>query len=378
VSALQRVVRLSPSRSVAWLNLADAARLALLSASDDNNKASYWTTATTAYNRYAKLTSKIAPDSVELARFNLPAQRSSAADVCDYIAHAFNAGNGGTISSSRGIVERDGKALEIRVADEPGSCTTQAIRASDDDGKDPLRIAPELQAEEPGERWNFRDLRIVPFNGKSYVLAVVDGEPFRVVAPYRGRICTFKRTYKPRLAEDSAPALCHSFLSRTSVRKIQWSAEHASAVAPALVDDPNVRPSEGYFDATAVADLAGNGRPLNVGHYHVEGGGCGCYSSGVALLDGNTMDDSVANKSLLKLQQLWKANWADGDKWARCLESDVDLVRIDGRAYAEQYSGRYVLEGHPASRSLLELNNGAFERVCRIEQVPTFTAVRSQ
>lgn len=371
VSVLEQVVLLDPQRSVAWLNLGDAARQALLGANDDDIKALYWSKANAAYQRYKVLTGKLPADRLTLTRFDLPAVRSSASDVCDYVAEAFSTDNGDAISATEGDFLRNGNKVSFAVRYNMGSCATKSIKVKGEEDQEP----PELQMDGSDGGTAFDDVRVIPFRGTAYALSVIDGGPYEVVSPYHGHVCSFRRTFKPHLAENASPALCQAFLGGSEITKLPWSTEHASAIPRALVDDPGIVPNEAGFDGTAVVDLAGDGQPLQVGHFDlVWTGGCTCSEGGVALLTGNSMDNSQSNKGLLDLQHIYRTTWGKG--WAMCAGSDSELVRIDGREYVQQHSGRFALEGHPASRALLELKNGAFQRVCRVEQIPIYVADR--
>jgi hypothetical protein len=155
------------------------------------------------------------------------------------------------------------------------------------------------------------------------------------------------------------------------VKKLPWSSENVSTIPKAMVDDQGIVPNEGSFDGTAIADFGDDGKPARVGHFtSMWTGGCGCSKGGVALLGGDRMDTGQANRGLLDLQHLYRTTW--GKQWNQCADGDSELVRIDGRDYVEQHSGRFALEGHPASRALLELKGGSFQRVCRVEQIATY------
>jgi hypothetical protein len=375
VPVLEQVTHLAPAREIAWLNLGDAARQALLVANSDSQKAMYWSKAQSAYARYTTLTGKIPDTAARLGRFDLPQARSTAANICDYVAQAFSAENGDEISTTEGNVRHDGRPVAFYVARNEGSCSTKSIQLHDGNEDKIGRDTPsEFQADAPETNEGVRDMRIVPFRGKSYVLSLIDNGPYDVVAPYGGHVCKFTRSFTPALVENTSGPLCKAFLDTSKAVPQSWSHDNVSAIATALIDNPAVVPNQGVFDGMASADLSGKGHAIRLGHYTSEWtGGCGCGRGGIAILDGNAMDTGPINKTLLDAQRLGYEDWSE--RWAGCRSSDSDLVSLEGRTYIEQHSGNYELQGHPASRSLIGLEGDRFKRICRIDQMPTYRGI---
>ena len=366
ISVLQTVTILDPARSVAWLNLGDALREAIFDDDDDGQKAAYWTRADMAYRRYTALSGKIAAGSADLSAFNLPVARSSATDVCEYIAKGFSSGGGNLISAKTGRTLQDGRLVSFYSGYDSGSCAGSVVRLQGEENTDDEH--EELQPDgAPGNEVGPQDIRIVPFRGKSYILSVVDSGPYDVVEPYKGHICEFSRTFTPTLVGNSSPQICNAFLDETNLKELPWSSDGVDRIPPARVGYPGIVPNQGVFDGVAVADLAGSGTRVELGHYtSTWTGGCGCAERGVAILKGGTMDGSDFNRTLLNLQ-----NYPSDLGWPSC-GGESSLVQLNGRAYIEQVSGAYLLDGHPEARALIGLVRGKFERICRLEQVPSY------
>jgi len=367
VTVLESVVQLEPKRTVAWLNLGDAARLAIGNADSEEDKATYWKKASNAYEHHSALAGKDAAGKAAIASFDLPAAYSKNKSVCGFVAEAFNGGHPEEIWSTSGTYVDDGETEEFKVAWAMGSCASRYVKVEGDEQFD---VREELQPanDPPGEPM------IVRFHGKSFIVSVVDEGPHEVIEPNVGQVCRFKRSYKPELVENTNPSLCTKFMEGKGLADLPWTPiEDGDEYAEADMGHRGMVPNEGKFDGTMQADIQGNGTKARIGHIDLEwSGGCGCSERAVSLLKGKSMDTSELNKSLIEAQNLWKFPW--GRHWNMCRENGAELTKIDGRAYVAITAGEGPLD-RPASRLLMEIVQGKFRHACRIEAAQRFTPI---
>lgn len=360
VRILRKVVELSPGRTVAHLNLADALHNAVSKAASDDDKASLWQEASAEYSRYRELSGKDAPKASALTAFDLPKSLKSAASVCDYVAEAFNHEGGELIGTKQGSVVVNGETKSFSVTGNPTSCGYPYIKVDDDDDNDILAESKidqsAFQVEDNVDGFNVYRIRIVPFRGKSYVVGIIHDGPSQIVDPGRGSVCTFRRSFTPKLVENSSPALCQIFSDGKLKDRVDWQPIDTGAVAPRL---PEIQNFDGYADVA----LEGAVVKSRIGHFDGSSTqGCGCEYHGVALIDGATGLQDEPNKSLQILQS----------KWWFCDGADAAVVSSNGSSYIELISGRALQRANP-ERALLRLAKGKFEPVCRIRQVPRYT-----
>jgi len=353
---LNKVVELAPDRASAWLNLGDLQRKLAGFAETDPEKAALWRDARQDFDRYKQLSGKDAPAAAEMAAFDLSAFVNSSAGICEYVAAAANHGALGLISSSTGKVEAEGKAITFSVGDSGGSCGTAEIKAEgyenfDQTGENEEQLKPFHFA---GGDFGDMSLKIVPYHGKYYTLS---GNPDEVVDPNSGPVCAFKHAFHPVLVENKSPALCETFLRDKLPFNLDWSPLPDQQVTSDRID---LARALADFDRVVSADLGGK-RTARIGHFTMAAtGGCGCDHNGVAVLDGNrVVIDAEPNKSLLAYQ----------GKWWHCGGADADLTRSGGVTYVTAWDG----SGKNSKSVLLQLVNGAFKPVCRVDQVMTVT-----
>ncbi len=355
VPVLRKVVELAPERIVARLNLADALQNAAREAASETEKAALWQEASAQYARYRTLSGKDAPNASALAAFDLPKAVTSAQSVCDYVADAFNNNGQYLIGTAAGTAIVDGETRKFSVGASGASCPFPYVRV---EGYARFADDPaEFQVEDIGG-YATDGILIVPFKGKSYVVGVIDKGPSQIVEPGQGTVCTFKRSFTPKLAENLSAPLCEAFLADKLVDRIEWRPipEEAS------IERNEV---EAEFDKDAEVVLDGSGTARRIGHFEVSTSrGCGCGYSGVAFIDGRSMAEGEPNESLLQMQSTW---------WV-CNGGDATILTANGRSYVELTSGEAVQRERP-EKALLRLTRGKFEAVCRIRQVPRYTPV---
>ena len=136
----------------------------------------------------------------------------SVADVCSFIAAAYNRGDQDKLWGYPDPVDIAGDGILRHVyIIEQGTAHVHSIIASTKPLSDP--------SSRPHSEVNFfgsigQDMvletipRIFSFKGAYYVVYEGDGGPYDVVKPDAGELCQFKRHYSPALGEDHAPALC--------------------------------------------------------------------------------------------------------------------------------------------------------------------------
>ncbi len=359
VPVLRKVVELSPGRAVAHLNLADALQNTLRSAASEDDKASMWQEASVEYARYRELSGREAPKASTLAAFNLPNAVKSAASVCDYVADAFNNDGQNFIRTGKGAAIVDGERKTFSVGYARSSCSNPYIRV---DGLHEFDDGPAAYQADDVDGYNADEILIVPFRNKSYVLGVIDKGPSQIVEPGRGTICTFRRSFTARLAENLSAPLCGAFLAGTLEQRVKWRKLDAKTMQQETVDAITGR-DFASFDGDAEVTFESPGQVRRIGHFGIfSGAGCGCDHSGVSLIEGSSMIKGEPNSSLLELQS----------KWWICGGADAAILAANGRNYVELTSGRAYQREKP-EKALLRLSKGKFEPMCRIRQVPRYT-----
>jgi hypothetical protein len=361
VPILRKVTELAPNRGVAWLNLADALRDLMIASESEAEKSALWQSAHAAYARYAQLTGKHSAAGDALASFDVPHTQVATPDVCTFVADAFNHGQSAAISAPSGTVSINGNLLHFHAGWNGGSCAEAAMKLDGDDDDD---TPPGLEV--GGTHGPFGtspdSILVVPFHGKSYLVAVEDGGPYEVVEPFRGPVCGFKRSFRPTLTVNRDSGLCQRFLGGKLADDIPWHSIDPRKITSSW--DVFMGTNFIHVDRIAQTMLSGSQCPLRIGHYYMaSNGGCGCSYGGVALLDGDTLDKSPKDETLVEAQY--------GD---RCRDADAGLARIGGQTYVQAFGGTALYRNEPP-RTLLRLDHDTFQPVCRVDQVVTYQPV---
>jgi hypothetical protein len=290
------------------------------------------------------------------------------ADVCAYIAAAYNRGDEDKLWGYPDPVDiaGDGKLRHVYVV-EQGTADVHSIVAS----TQPL--TPEEQQTASSEV-NFygsigQDMvletipRIFQFKGAYYVTYEGDGGPYDVVKPDRGELCQFKRHYSPALSDDHAPALCKQALAGKPFKKLPTQ----KLADPITVEDADTLNLPGPFSPTiaryAKLKLDPAAAPVTVGYFSYESSaGSGCHAAGVVLLQGQDIEKSARNTALLA---------AEGDL-TNCRGSDAFVIQAGGETLIEIDGGAAEQQTKPP-RLLVRLNGDKIEKVCDVEERATFS-----
>jgi len=352
--ALKAVVELSPDRAVAWLNLGDALHAQVPLVTTETEKASLWAEALKDFAHYKELSGKEASAVADMSSFDLPELVKSSKDVCNYAAQAINNKKEKEISSPEGTATADDKTITFVVGWAGGTCSSSEIKLKGDDtnyGDGEPEISDSFHFIDPGMGGN--DIMIVPFRGKSYTVSH-DG----VMDPNSGPVCSFEHAYKPVLVENKSSNLCEKFFNGELKPNIAWAPLKEDEIEATNV---GFTAFDAHFDHSAQVSFNGK-ESVQVAHYNLMStGGCGCTQTGVAVLDKNKMQslEREPNASLLKSQIKW---WSCGD-------ADADLVKEGDITYVKAWDGN---KDRPSS-ALLQLTDGLFQPMCRIEQKLTVT-----
>lgn len=356
---LQKVVELSPDRSVAWLNRGNTLRALIPLAETENEKANLWRGAESSYARYKGLSGKEASEAAELGEIDLPQLVRQSKNVCDYVAGAYNRDSGSFIASPAGTVAaEDGTTTTFVVGWVGGSCAWPTIKTAgceseichDEDKLSQFHFAGQNFGAAPGS------IVIVPFHGKYYTVAVSDHAPVQVIDPISGPVCRFERQHRPILALNENPALCQRYLDGQLGHNANWSPVPQGDIRETTVLS---EPAYAHFDRSAIVPI--NGKEEQIAHFSMSfSGGCGCDQDGVAFIGNHALLPGEPNKSLIDDQQ----------KWWSCDGADADLIRTGGQTYIDAWAGK-IRGQRTTPRVLLQISGDKVRPVCRIERVRT-------
>ena len=297
-----------------------------------------------------------------------PSRAGTVADVCSFIAAAYNRGDEDKLWGYPDPVDiaGDGKLRHVYII-EQGTAHVHSIVAST------RRLSDPEQQTAPSEVNFFGSIgqdmvletipRIFSFKGAYYVVYEGDGGPYDVVKPDAGELCQFKRHYSPVLGEDHAPALCKQALAGSPFKKIPTQ-KLAKAIT---VEDADTLDLPGPFSPSiaryAKLKLDPAAPPVTVGYFSYESSaGSGCQAAGVVLLQGNDIEKSPRNTALLAAE----ADMSDcrGSNAFLIEAGDQTLIEIDGGAAEQQTK---------PPRLLVRLNGDKIEKVCKVEQRATYS-----
>ncbi len=298
-----------------------------------------------------------------------PRPAGSIADVCSFIAAAYNRGDEDKLWGYPDPVDiaGDGKLRHVYII-EQGTARVHSIIAS----TKPLSAAEQEAASNSevnfyGSIGQDMDLETIPhifqFKGAYYVVYEDDGGPYDVVKPNVGELCQFKRHYSPVLSDDHAPALCKQALAGKPFKELP-TRKLADAIT---VEDADTLDLPGPFSPSiaryAKLKLGAAAAPVTVGYFTYDSSaGSGCHAAGVVLLHGNDIEKSPRNTALLAAQ---------GDM-TNCRGSNAFLVEAGGQTLVEIDGGEAEQQTKPP-RLLVRLNGDKIEKVCTIEQRATFS-----
>ena len=297
-----------------------------------------------------------------------PSRAGSVADVCSFIAAAYNRGDEDKLWGYRDPVDiaGDGKLRHVYIV-EQGTAHVHSIIAS-------TKPLSESEQQTASSEVNFfgsigQDMaletipRIFSFKGAYYVVYEGDGGPYDVVKPDAGELCRFKRHYSPVLSEDHAPALCKQASAGSPFKKLPTQKlDKAITVGDAdTLDLPG--PFSPSIARYAKLKLDPTAPPVTVGYFTYESSaGSGCQAAGVVLLQGNGIEKSPRDTALLA---------AEGDM-TNCRGSNAFLIKAGGQTLIEIDGGSAEQQTKPP-RLLVRMNGDKIEKVCKVEQRPTYS-----
>lgn len=293
---------------------------------------------------------------------------AAAPNVCSFVASAYNRGDQDKLWGYPDPVDiaGDGKPRHVYVV-EQGTAHVHSIVAST------KPLSPDEQNAVSTSEVNFfgsigQDMsldtvpRVFAFEGAYYVVYEADGGPYDVVKPDVGELCTFKRRYSAVLSEDHAPALC-----ATARQGKKFGRVPTQRLAGAItIDDAATLDLPGPFSPSiaryARLKLDPAAAPVTVGYFtYQSSAGAGCQARGVVFLQDHTIEKSQRNAALLAAQ----AAMTD------CRGSNGFIVHAGGESLIEIDGGSAEQQTMPP-RMLLRLHRDTIEKVCNVEQRPTF------
>ena len=297
-----------------------------------------------------------------------PSRAVTVADVCSFIAAAYNRGDEDKLWGYPDPVDiaDDGKLRHVYII-EQGTAHAHSIVAST------RRLSDSEQQTAPSEVNFFGSIgqdmvletipRIFSFKGAYYVVYEGDGGPYDVVKPDAGELCQFKRHYSPVLGEDHAPALCKQAVGGKPFKRFPTQ-KLAKAIT---VEDADTLDLPGPFSPSiaryAKLKLGPAAPPVTVGYFSYESSaGSGCHAAGVVLLQGNDIEKSPRNTALLAAE----ADMSD------CRGSNAFLIKAAGQTLIEIDGGAAEQQTKPP-RLLVRLNGDKIEKVCKVKQRATYS-----
>jgi hypothetical protein len=378
VLVLQNVVELVPTRAVTELNLADAAQAAVPLADTWEQKNNFSAIGLQAYAAYRRLSGKEPPAANAFEGLRVAASNSK--DVCSYVATFYNHGRQADMWGYPDPVDiaGDGKLRHVYLFDEGTAhvpvlfASTKAVpeeERSSESYKEPAEVDFNLTKDQSGtddSRIWHDELHVLPFKEGYYVVYQDDGGPFAVVKPNAGTVCQFKRKFTPVLAEDHAPAICKEALAGTAFNKIPDQPLPSGEIRTNDVDlhFPGGSDAPDFLRYSDVM-LDPKGALARIGYYeYSSGAGAGCGFSGIAFLDGKSLESSMRANALIEALS----------GMPRCHGSTAFLVETNGENLIEWDAGQ-ALQRNTPPRALLRLRADKVETVCRVDQRPTYIPV---
>jgi hypothetical protein len=297
-----------------------------------------------------------------------PSPSGSVADVCSFVAAAYNRGDQDKLWGYPDPVDidGDGKLRHVYII-EQGTAHVHSIIASTKPLSDPEQQTTSSEVKFFGSIGQDMVLETIPrifsFKGAYYVVYEGDGGPYDVVKPDAGELCQFKRHYSPALGEDHAPALCEKVLAGSPFKKLPTQ-KLAKAIT---VEDADTLDLPGPFNPSiaryAKLKLGPAGPPVTVGYFTYDSSaGSGCQAAGVVLLQGNDIEKSPRNTALLAAE----ADMSD------CRGSNAFLIEAGGQTLIEVDGGAAEQRTRPP-RLLVRLNGDKIEKVCKVDQRATYS-----
>jgi hypothetical protein len=370
IPVLQRVTTLAPSRGVAQLNLADAARDGMGVAATWDEKRTLAKVGLGAYAAYKKITGKDASTAREFEALH----RAPPAEVCSYVAEFYNRGREREMWGVPDPVDiaGDGKLRHVYIY-HGGTAHVPDIVAStdrldlDDYGgqiiaseREEVKFSPSDQE----DRMWLAEPHVMPFKTNYYVVYESDDGPLFVVKPNAGTVCRFNRSFTPILTEDHAPAICRQAIAGVNFPEVPRQQQLPDPLKLSSERLDLVHTDSQWISFENYSDLKVGNESLRLGHFEIaSGAGRGCDLKGVALLKSNELDQSPRARALIEVQR----------KMTNCHGSHASVVRIEGESFIEVDGGEALQRTIPP-RILLRLRGNEVETVCRVEQKPRYEA----
>jgi len=348
VPVLRKAVELAPDRADVQLNLAEAARKSLGRVVPYEEKQDLSRTVVAAYAAYRRLSDEDAPGAADFAALNIA--DASFSDVCAYVAAFYNRGRQGEIFADAGPIDisNDGLIDELRITSQ-GSAHVPIIEPEESD----------INFFYPKQLWSYHQIHFVPFKTKAYVLYQIDDGPQSVVEANVGPVCSFDWHFKAALVESHDPNLCADAVRGTEFSRVPTTSEELPTIP---LDTFRIPSEQTRFLSAATIDIGDE--LVRVGYFEItSSAGPGCQFSGVTFLDGNDIERSPRNRTLLEAQ----------DRLRDCRGSTAFLIQVADEALVEVDGGSaYQRETPP--RTLLRVQGGKVEPLCRVEQNAMYVA----
>jgi hypothetical protein len=337
ITVLTQVVRLAPTRAVAWLNLGDAFRAALRRSVDWQAKLSYSRQAADAYRRYVDNGGKstAVDDFMALNPANAPGT------VCDYVAAFYSRGRQAEMFGLPDPVDIAGNGRMLHVYVEYLRVAGGLLRiVASDKEPDPFGALPRTSVvgfggADQDKMW-FGGIHVIPFRKTYYVVYELDDGPYAVVKPNAGRVCTFHRKVEASLTVNRLPDACQRLLSGRPF----------DPVLPATANGP--------VDVTLV-----DGSAARFGREKTVPSDGGCEGERIALIAGNTFYWSPRGRAL---------DDAQSQVPYYCRASASSLVKVGSEVMMQTNRGA-AYEQPRAPYALFRILKDRIEEMCRVSDV---------
>lgn len=382
VKVLQKVVSLSPARTVAWLNLGDAARRALEQSDSYEKKQHLAELAVSAYDTYRSLAGKDAPGAGEFREFNVASV--SEPDVCRYVADFYMHGQQAQIGATldRPIdIYNDGHPIPIALTSS-GSLGVASIKAIGNDGDDESNkdIYPIDRLEELTNGIN-----VIPFKGRNYIIETDrhGGGPVSLadLSPQASPCYNFIWNWSPVIEVNRDAEICSSAATKRDFAEVPvdvydpkladgeatsraQAAGEADIEFGSAIDVPEFGAMD--FHGDQELDVTNADRLMAIGYFYEQRPGACDPNAIVSLLDHGRISTTKLNRELLHAEATFikEVGWECG--------ASISPIIFKGRVYIQADHASLRNQSVP-SRSIFQLSGDHVELLCKIRQKVSYT-----
>jgi hypothetical protein len=294
IGLLERVVKLTPERTVAHLNLADAYRSSIRFL-DYTGQLKAAEKAVVYYKRYLRTAKKKLQRADQFFLLN-PAHQSKFKSACHYVAEFMNSGRLEEIAfqGDRIDIDNDGQMDKVKTRVE-GTANEEVLEVN-------------FGAEEGGHEVQYfgdYEIKVIPFQGKQYVV-YANGNSLRAVKLIIGReedaqkvICTFNQKVVRTVQQSSGLPICQIVQQGGDLDYVKFDDPHSYAGKPfsgGMETGFSIDADKGSCNVDI--DNDGAVEPV-VPLTFLSGGGRGCAFTYLAVLNKNKSELSVSRTARL-------------------------------------------------------------------------------